>query len=44
MVEAAAAERGLAARIFLTERGGHASALARDAVDAGSCVAARVGW
>ncbi len=35
MVEAAAADRGVETRIFLTERGGHASALARDAVDAG---------
>lgn len=35
MVEAAAAQRGIEARIFLTERGGHAGALARQAADAG---------
>lgn len=35
MVEAAAAQRGMETRIFLTQRGGHASALAREAVDAG---------
>jgi YegS/Rv2252/BmrU family lipid kinase len=35
MVEAAAAQRGIPAQIFLTERGGHASALAHAAVDAG---------
>ena len=35
MVEAAAAARGIDARIFLTERGGHATELARAALDAG---------
>ena len=34
MVEAAAAARGIDARIFLTERGGHATELARAALDA----------
>jgi len=42
MVEAAAAERGLTAKISLTERGGHANALARAAVDAGC--AALIVW
>jgi len=37
MVEAAAATRGIPVRIFLTERAGHATTLARDAVAAG-CV------
>ena len=35
MVEAAAAARGIEAKIFLTERAGHATVLAREAVEAG---------
>lgn len=35
-IEAAASARGVEARIHLTERGGHAGELARDAVDAGA--------